>query len=78
MKEKRLSECECLKKYFISKINIEDDLLKYHLNAMMIREKESIIILNKAYLNKAFIVNVLDINYAIDLFICERIMVYDI
>ena len=77
MKEKSLFDCKLNKKYLISRVMVEDkDLLNY-LTRLMIKEKEYITILHKSFFSSAFIVNVLEINYALDSKICKRIFVYD-
>jgi len=77
MKTIKLSDCQKSKNYVISNILINDKHLKQHLEHLFFKPNQKIMIKRENYRRKAFIVEVLGINYAIEKEICDEIYVYD-
>ena len=77
MNIKRLSCCEIGKVYKILNLNITDENVKRQLLNLGFLKNEKIKLLNHNFNKKGFLIKVMEINYAIDKNICDKIEVYD-
>ncbi len=77
MKTIKLSDCPKGKVYVISNVFIKDEHLNRRLEDLFFKPNQKIKIKRENYRRKAFIVEVLGINYAIEKEICDEIYVYD-
>ena len=77
MNIKKLSDCKLGKSYLIKELKIQNKSLLDHLRELYIKENTKITLLHRSYGNKVFMIKALDVNYALDKNICDKVIVYD-